>query len=70
METEKKEKNVASQCGDIVGTIAGFFLAAAVIFWGWNVIAPHLNAPIFTYWEIFAMYLGTCAIVRIFKRSK
>lgn len=70
MEMEKKEKSVAVQCGDIVGTIAGFFLAAAVILWGWNVIAPHLNAPNFTYWEIFAMYLGTCAIARIFKRSK
>lgn len=42
----------------MLGSIAGWFIAPLILLWSWGVVAPHLNAPLFGYWEMFAIYLG------------
>lgn len=51
-------KSIASQLGSIVGNILWFFLYPALCFWGWNALAPHLNAPLFGYWEVLCIGWG------------
>ena len=50
-------------------SITRWFISAAFIMWGWNIIAPHINCPIFTYWEIFAMRMGLSYIVQMFVKN-
>lgn len=40
---------------DALAKIAQYFASSAFIWWGWSVLAPHLNCPIFSYMEIFAI---------------
>lgn len=60
----------AEKIGYLIGIIALCFANAGFLMWGWNTIAPHLNAPTFTYWETFAIYMGLDALVGIFQRVK
>ena len=48
-------RNIAFKIGYFTGTIAYRFIAAGFLMWGWNTIAPHLNAPTFSYWDTFAI---------------
>jgi hypothetical protein len=66
MKIEKAE-TAGKVIGKFVGKIAGLFVSAGLILWGWNVIAPHLNAPLFTYWEILAMRVALGSVVAMFK---
>lgn len=50
----------------VVGKIATWFISAAFIMWGWNTIAPHINAPLFSYWEVFAIRMGLSYLMAIF----
>lgn len=45
--------------------VCTYFISALFIWWGWNVLAPHLNAPLFDYWEIFAMRMALTYVVSI-----
>lgn len=63
-------KSIAFKIGYLIGTIAYRFIAAGFLMWGWNTIAPHLNAPTFSYWETFAIYMGLNAFVGVFRRVK
>ena len=38
--------------------------------WGWNTVAPHLNAPQFGYWEVYAMRMGLKSLIKLFKNNK
>lgn len=49
----------------MVSNIANWFVSTGFIMWGWNTVAPHLNAPLFNYWEIFAMRMALSHIVKI-----
>ena len=49
-----------------VAKLIGWFISAGFIYWGWTVIAPHLNAPEFGYWEIFAIRMALGSIVKLF----
>lgn len=40
---------------DLLAKIISYFVSSAFIWWGWTILAPHLNAPIFSYMEIFAI---------------
>ena len=44
-------------------------ISAAFIMWGWNTLAPHINCPAFTYWEIFAMRMCLASVIQIFVKS-
>lgn len=63
-------KSIAFKIGYLIGTIAYHFIAAGFLMWGWNTIAPHLNAPTFSYWETFAIYMGLNVFVGVFRRVK
>lgn len=60
----------AEKIGYLIGIIAMCFASAGFLMWGWNVLAPHLNAPTFTYWETFAIYMGLDAFVGAFRPVK
>lgn len=49
----------------MVSNIANWFVSTGFIMWGWNTVAPHLNAPLFNYWEIFAMRMALSHITKI-----
>ena len=56
----------AEKFGAFVGKIGGYFLTGAFLYWGWNVVAPHLNAPLFTYWEMMAIRMAIGSLARMF----
>ena len=43
-----------------------YAVSALFIWWGWLVLAPHLNCPIFSYVEIFAMRMMLSSVMYIF----
>ena len=63
-------KSIAFKIGYLTGTIAYRLIAAGVLMWGWNAIAPHLNAPTFSYWETFAIYMGLNALTKVFRKTR
>lgn len=63
-------KSVAFKIGYFTGTIAYRFIAAGFLMWGWNTIAPHLNAPTFSYWKTFAIYMGLNALAEVFRKTR
>ena len=67
---KKEEKRLAEVLGEVVGTIIHWFLTAYFIYWGWTVVAPHLNAPLFTYWEVFAIRMALSSLVLILYQRK
>ena len=64
----EKIKENSEKIGKIVGKFIGWFLSAGFIYWGWTIVAPHLNAPEFGYWEIFAIRMALGSIIGIFKK--
>lgn len=63
-------KSIAFKIGYLTGTIAYRLIAAGFLMWGWNTIAPHLNAPTFSYWETFAIYMGLNALAKVFRKTR
>lgn len=63
-------KSIAFKIGYFIGTIAYRFIASGFLMWGWNTIAPHLNAPTFSYWETFAIYMGLNALAEVFRKTR
>lgn len=63
-------KSIAFKIGYLTGTIAYRLIAAGFLMWGWNTIAPHLNAPTFSYWETFAIYMGLNALAEVFRKTR
>ena len=55
---------------DIIANIATWFVSAGFIMWGWNTLAPHLNCPLFTYWEIFSMRMALSYLISIIWQKK
>lgn len=66
----ENNKGIAFKIGYLIGMVVLCFASAGFLMWGWNTVAPHLNAPTFTYWETFAIYMGLDALVGIFQRVK
>lgn len=64
------DKSIAFKIGYFIGIIACRFIGAGFLMWGWNTIASHLNAPIFTYWETFAIYMGLIVFAGTFHAPK
>ena len=54
----KTAETVGDTCGILVGALFGWLVAPALLLWSWGIIAPHLNAPLFGYWEMFGIYIG------------
>ena len=66
----KNKKLSAENLGTLFGYVILWFISAAFIMWGWNTLAPHLNAPTFGYWEIFAMRMGLSSVMSILWQHK
>lgn len=51
------EKNLATYklLGKIVGKIIGWFLVAALIYWGYQGLSYLVSLPTITYWVVFAI---------------
>lgn len=58
---EELRENVAKY----VSLVVRWFLSTAIIMWGWNTLAPHINCPTFGYWEMFAMRMGFSYFIAI-----
>ena len=63
---KKEEKTLVVLLGEFVGQIIKWLITAGFIYWGWTVLAPHLNAPLFTYWEVFAIRMAFSSVMVIF----
>jgi hypothetical protein len=63
---DKEDNTTTKNLATIFVRICVYFISALFIWWGWNVLAPHLNAPLFNYWEVFAMRMALSSIVGIF----
>ena len=64
------EKKVSESISELLASIIIWFISAGFIMWGWNILAPHINCPIFTYWEIFAMRMGLSFFMSIIWQKK
>ena len=60
-----KKINWSELLSNLFANTFHWFISAAFIMWGWNTLAPHLNCPQFTYWEIFAMRMALSYIAKI-----
>lgn len=60
-----KKKLTAEYFGTLMGNVASWLFSAVFIWWGWSVLAPHLNAPLFGFWEIFAMRMALTCTMKI-----
>lgn len=70
MEKREEAKRLAAILGEITGIIIRWFITAGFIYWGWTVLAPHLNAPLLTYWEVFAIRMAVSSLMTIFWQRK
>lgn len=64
------EKKISASIAELLASIIIWFISAGFIMWGWNTLAPHINCPIFTYWEIFAMRMGLSFFMSIIWQKK
>lgn len=64
----KTEKTTMELLKDLIVSLILIFFLPLCMRWGWNVLAPHLNAPVFGYWEMMGIRLGLCAITSTFKK--
>ena len=62
MNTEKK--SVSDSIVELLATVLVLFLEALCIFGAWSILAPHLNAPLFTYWQTMLFLLAFRAVTR------
>lgn len=73
MEEEKEmlqnKKNIFENIGKFLGTVGGWFLSALFIWWGWNVLAPHINLFTLGYWEVFAIRMAFSYILHIIGKT-
>lgn len=67
--THNKNNTPAENLIEILTKICIYFVSALFIWWSWNILAPHLNAPLFSYREIFAMRMALSSIVYIFRKK-
>ena len=63
-----KDTTMINTIAEFVGYIGATFISAVLIMWGWNTVAPHLNAPQFGYWEVYAMRMGLKSFIKLFKK--
>ena len=50
--------NFARVMSATVAKVLYWLTSTTFILWGWNVLAPHLNAPLFSFWEMFAIRMA------------
>lgn len=53
-----KNNTAASTFVINLATIATPFIYSFLLWKGWTALAPHLNCPLFGYWEVFCIATG------------
>ncbi len=66
----EQKKTFAREFGELCGLVGGWFFSALCMWWGWNILAPHINCPMFGYWEVFAMRMMVSCVMKIFWQRK
>ena len=64
------EKKLSTSISELLATIISWFVSAGFIMWGWNTLAPHINCPLFTFWEIFSMRMALSYFMIIIWQKK
>ena len=67
---QSTEDRFIDNLATFVANALWFFLYPALVMWGWEALAPHLNAPLFAYWEVFCICHGARWILSFIFRSR
>lgn len=67
---QSTEDRFIDNLATFVANALWFFLYPALVMWGWEALAPHLNAPLFAYWEVFCICHGARWILSFVFRSR
>jgi hypothetical protein len=65
----KMKNEISKAIIKFLGTVSFWLTSSLFLWWGWNVLAPHLNAPMFSYWEIFAIRMMFSYSISIIVKS-
>ena len=66
-EKTDKIKIISEKIGTFIGKVIAWFISAGFLYLAWGIIAPHLNLPILTYWEVFIIRMAIGSLVAMFK---
>lgn len=61
---KNEKKSVSDSIIELSATVAVLFLEALCVFGAWSILAPHFNAPLFTYWQTMLFLLAFRAVTR------
>lgn len=50
----------------ILAKIASWMISAGFIYWGWTVAAKHIEIPMLTYWDVFAIRMAFATVMMCF----
>lgn len=64
------KETVAKNLGEIIGTTCCWLIETGFIYWGYLTLAPHLNAPEFTYMEIFSIRMGLAYLLKVIRGNR
>lgn len=67
--TDNVKENVKNNVVKSLANVIGWFVSSAFIMWGWNTLAPYINCPPLSYWEIFAIRMALSYTLAIFVKS-
>ena len=62
---KSNKENFNKKLGNLLGTAGGWLLSTLFIWWGWNVLAYHLNLFTLGYLEVFAIRMAFSHILGI-----
>lgn len=66
-EKADKIKVISKEIGTFIGKIITWLISAGFLYLAWGIIAPHLNLPILTYWEVFIIRMAISSFIAMFK---
>lgn len=66
-EKTDKIKIISEKIGTFIGKVIAWLISAGFLYLAWGIIAPHLNLPILTYWEVFIIRMAIGSLVAMFK---
>ena len=62
-----KIKITSEKVGTFIGKVIAWLISAGFLYLSWSIIAPHLNFPALTYWEVFIIRMGIGSFIAMFK---
>lgn len=62
-----KIKITSEKAGTFIGKVIAWLISAGFLYLAWGIIAPHLNLPVLTYWEVFIIRMAISSFITMFK---